>query len=254
MNFDFGSKVILVTGGSRGIGRELCRMFAEAGGRVVFNYRDNTEAADAVLSELQGSDHMAVQADLADPDAVERLVGEVVDQTGSIDVLVNNAGIYELHEFAGVSYPDWRSAWRHTIDVNLVAPANLAYCAGRHMMQKGGGRIVNIGSRGAFRGEPKAPAYAAAKAGLHAMSQSLAQTLAPYRIFVGAVAPGFVRTDMAETILSGPEGDGIRAQSPLNRVAEPEEVARAALFLASEGCEFLTGSIIDVNGASYLRS
>ena len=122
------------------------------------------------------------------------------------------------------------------------------------MIKQGGGRIVNVGSRGAFRGEPKAPAYGASKAGLHAMSQSLAQYLAPHNIFVGVVAPGFVQTDMAAGILASPEGEGIRNQSPLNRVAQPDEVARAAMFLAAEGTEFLTGAIIDVNGASYLRS
>lgn len=254
MNFDFSGKVILVTGGSRGIGRALCRMFAESGGRVAFNYRENTTSANSALSDLPGPDHIAIQADLEDPDAIESLTGEVIDRAGSIDVLVNNAGIFDIHEFNSVSYQEWRSAWQHTININLLAAANLTYCVGHHMMHRGGGRIVNIGSRGAYRGEPKAPAYGAAKAGLHAMSQSLAQTLAPHHIFVGAVAPGFVHTDMAQAILSGPEGDNIRAQSPLNRVAEPEEVARAALFLASEGCEFLTGSIIDVNGASYLRS
>lgn len=254
MKFDFDDKVILVTGGSRGIGRELCRMFAESGGRVAFNYRTNVDAAESVLSSLPGERHMAVQADLEDPDAVQRLAREVAERAGAIDVLINNAGIYEYHDFARVSYEEWRAAWRRTVDVNLIGAANLAYCVGQFMMQQGKGRIVNIGSRGAFRGEPRAPAYGAAKAGLHAMSQSLAQALAPHNIFVGAVAPGFVRTDMAADILAGPEGDGIRSQSPLNRVAEPEEVARAALFLASEGCEFLTGSIIDVNGASYLRT
>lgn len=254
MKFDFHDKVILVTGGSRGIGRELCRMFAESGGRVAFNYRTNVDAAEFVLSGLQGEGHMAFQADLENPDAVQRLAREVAESAGTIDVLINNAGIYEYHDFARVSYAEWRAAWRRTVDVNLIGAANLAYCVGQYMVQQGEGRIVNIGSRGAFRGEPRAPAYGAAKAALHAMSQSLAQALAPHNIFVGAVAPGFVRTDMAAEILAGPEGDAIRSQSPLNRVAEPEEVARAALFLASKGCEFLTGSIIDVNGASYLRS
>ena len=121
-------------------------------------------------------------------------------------------------------------------------------------MQYGGGRIVAVSSRGAFRGEPQHPAYAASKAGLNAFSQSLAQALAPFGIFVGIVAPGFVETDMTARLLDGTEGDAIRAQSPLNRVAQPEEVARAVLFLAGEGNEFTTGAIIDINGASYLRS
>lgn len=122
------------------------------------------------------------------------------------------------------------------------------------MIEHGGGRIVNVSSRGAFRGEPDAPAYGASKAGLNSMSQSLARALAPHNIFVGVVAPGWVETDMAADYLNGENGDSIRAQSPLGRVAKPEEVAYAVLFLASDGAEFATGTIIDVNGASYLRS
>jgi len=113
---------------------------------------------------------------------------------------------------------------------------------------------VFVSSRGAFRGEPDQPAYGASKAGLNALAQSLAQQLGPYRIFVGVVAPGFVETDLARERLTGPDGDAIRAQSPLGRVARPEDVAHAVAFLASEGAEFATGTIIDVNGASYLRS
>jgi NAD(P)-dependent dehydrogenase (short-subunit alcohol dehydrogenase family) len=122
------------------------------------------------------------------------------------------------------------------------------------MMAHGGGRIINISSRGAFRGEPGKPAYGASKAGLNSLTQSLAVALAPHQIFVAAVAPGFVNTELAAEVLSGADGDAIRAQSPFNRVAEPQEVAHAVLFLASKGAEFSTGTIIDVNGASYLRS
>jgi NAD(P)-dependent dehydrogenase (short-subunit alcohol dehydrogenase family) len=121
------------------------------------------------------------------------------------------------------------------------------------MKKTGGGRIVNVSSRGAFRGEPEQPAYGASKAGLNAMSQSVAQKVAEHHIYIGVVAPGFVETDMAASRLSGPEGEGIRGQSPFGRVARPEEVAYAVLFLASDGSEFSTGTIIDVNGASYLR-
>ena len=122
------------------------------------------------------------------------------------------------------------------------------------MIEQGNGRIVNVSSRGAFRGEPTGPAYGASKAGLNSMGQSLAKYLAPYNIFVGTVAPGFVETDMAKDFLDGPQGDAVRNQSPLKRVARPEEVAYTILFLASAGAEFLTGCIVDVNGASYLRT
>jgi NAD(P)-dependent dehydrogenase (short-subunit alcohol dehydrogenase family) len=122
------------------------------------------------------------------------------------------------------------------------------------MIEQGGGRIVNVSSRGAFRGEPLGPAYGASKAALNSLSQSLAKYLAPHNITVSVVAPGFVQTDMALGKLTGVQGDEIRRQSPFNRVARPEEVAYAVLFLASEGAEFMTGAILDVNGASYLRT
>ncbi len=135
-----------------------------------------------------------------------------------------------------------------------MGPAHLSYHVARHMIKNGGGKIINITSRGAFRGEPDAPAYGASKAGLNAFSQSMALALAPHNIFMYAVAPGFVETDMTASLLTSPAGDAIRAQSPLNRVARPAEVARAVMFLAAEGTDFLTGGIIDVNGASYLRT
>jgi NAD(P)-dependent dehydrogenase (short-subunit alcohol dehydrogenase family) len=122
------------------------------------------------------------------------------------------------------------------------------------MIEKGSGKIVNVSSRGAFRGEPNNPAYGASKAGLNAFSQSLAQFLAPYHITVGIVAPGFVETDMAREVLDSVAGAQVKSQSPLNRVATPEEVARAIFIFSIDGMEYMTGGIIDVNGASYLRS
>jgi NAD(P)-dependent dehydrogenase (short-subunit alcohol dehydrogenase family) len=197
---------------------------------------------------------MLLQGDVSDPRSVQGMMETVFDDAGRIDILVNNAGIYEDHPIAGVTYDKWRGAWERTLATNLLGPANLSFCAAHKMMEHGGGRIVNVSSRGAFRGEPNGPAYGASKAGLNAMSQSLAQALAPHNVFVYVVAPGFVETDMAASTLAGPEGDAIRNQSPLGRVARPEEVARTVVFLASEGAEFLTGCIVDVNGASYLRT
>lgn len=251
---DISGKVALITGSSRGIGKAIAMLFAAAGARVAVHYRGNREAAEETLSQLDGEEHMLFQANLSDPDQAESLVNRVVSEMGCIDVLVNNAGIFEAHPILDSSFNSWRDAWIRTLDINLLGPANLCYWTAQHMSQRGGGRIVNVSSRGAFRGEPDAPAYGASKAGLNAMSQSLAKALAPNGIFVYVVAPGFVETDMASSTLGGPEGDSIRAQSPLNRVAKPEEVARAVLFLASEGTEFMTGCIVDVNGASYLRS
>ena len=251
---DFSDKVVLVTGASRGIGREIARQFAERGARLVVHYHQNRQAAEQTLADVPHNSHLILQADLSDAIAIGNLAQKALTEMGKIDVLVNNAGVYEFHPVATTSFEDWRQSWDKTIFTNLMGPAHLSFHVVRHMMQSGGGKIINITSRGAFRGEPDAPAYGASKAGLNAFSQSMAQALAPHNIFIYAVAPGFVETDMAASVLCGPAGDSIRAQSPLKRVARPEEVARVVLFLAAEGTDYLTGSIIDVNGASYLRT
>lgn len=251
---DFSGKRVLVTGGVRGIGRAVAQAFAARGARVALSYRSNHEAAQETLATLAGGPHVAIPGDIADPNVAAHVVESACQNLGSLDIVVNNAGTSGYHAIEAVSYEDWQAAWQHILAVNLLAPANICYCAARYMLDQGGGRIVNVSSRGAFRGEPEQPAYGASKAGLNAMSQSLAQKLAPYNIFVGVVAPGFVETDMAAARLEGPDGEAIRQQSPLGRVARPEDVAHAVLFLASPGAEFATGTIIDVNGASYLRS
>ena len=247
---DFSGKNVLVTGGSRGIGRATAMAFAERGARVAINFHCNSEAARSTCEGLAGEGHFAVKADVGSPHAVRKMIDAVVGEFGRLDIVVNNAAIFDFHPLEETDYEDWQAAWRAIIDVNLIGPANVCYCAGRQMISQGGGRIINVSSRGAFRGEPRAPAYGAGKAGLNAMSQSLAQALAPYNIFVGVVAPGFTETDMAGEWTDA----AIVNQSPLKRMARPEEVAYGILFLASEGAEFMTGAILDINGASYLRS
>ncbi|MFN0084668.1 MAG: SDR family NAD(P)-dependent oxidoreductase [Blastocatellia bacterium] len=251
---NFTGKTALITGTAEGIGRAIGRRFAEAGARVALHYHSNRTEAEKTLASLAGHGHGLYQADLTDADQARRLVESVAGEFGRIDILVNNAATYEDHPIATVSYEDWQRSWRAIIDTNLIAAANVSFCAARGMIERGGGRIINISSRGAFRGEPIAPAYGASKAGLNAMSQSLAQALAPHNIFVYVIAPGFVDTERVAPKVRGPAGEAIRNQSPLGRVAHPDEVARTALFLASEGTDFLTGCIVDVNGASYLRS
>ncbi|MFD4669494.1 SDR family NAD(P)-dependent oxidoreductase [Lentzea sp. NPDC058450] len=240
----------LVTGASRGIGAAIAHALADSGHRVAVHYRSGAAEAKAVSESLNGDGHVTVQGDLGANQA-EQVVNETVEKLGGLDVLVNNAGLYFLHPISTTSFEEWQDAWRRTIELNLYGPADLAWHAVRHMAP--GARIINVGSRGAYRGEPDAPAYGAAKAGLHAMTQSLAQSLAPQGIAVAGVAPGFVNTEMVTELMAGPAGDAIRAQSPFGRVAEPEEVASAVAWLASEKATWASGTIMDVNGASHLR-
>ncbi len=251
---NFKDKIVLVTGASRGIGRAIAQAFARNGAGVAVHYHQNRTAAEKSMKVLTGGPHGLFHCDVSDPSAARSLIEDVVEKFSRLDVLVNNAGIYRSHPIEQTGYEQWLDDWQQTLATNLLGPANLMYWAAQHMMKRGGGRIVNISSRGAFRGEPDAPAYGASKAGLNALSQSLAKALAPHNIFVTVVAPGFVETDMAAEALTGPHGESIRQQSPLGRVARPEEVARVVLFLASEDSDFLAGAIVDVNGASYLRS
>jgi NAD(P)-dependent dehydrogenase (short-subunit alcohol dehydrogenase family) len=244
-------RAVLVTGGSRGIGAAVAHAFAAAGDRVAVHYGRRADSARRVAEALPGDGHVTVGADLADPDAVRRMVDEAAAVLGRIDVLVNNAGIFEAHPIDATDYEAWQRAWAGTLGVNLTGAANVTWCALRHMPD--GGSIVNVASRGAFRGEPRHPAYGASKAGLVAFGQSMARALGPRGIAVTSVAPGFTETDMAAEALAGAAGERRRAESPLGRVATPEEVAAAVLFLASPQAAMASGSVLDVNGASHLR-
>ena len=250
---DFDGQGVLVTGGSRGIGRASALLFAEGGARVAVHYASNVKAAQEVLDALPGTGHVAVQADLGAGTA-RQLVAETLDKLGRIDVLVNNAGIYEAHPILTTTAEEWETSWHRTIATNLIGPADLIHAVVPHMVDLGGGRIVNVTSRGAFRGEPDHAAYGASKAALNSLSQSMAKALAPHHIYVTAVAPGFVETDMASAYLDGPDGAAVKAQSPMGRAASADEIARVVVFLATPGAESTTGTIVDVNGASYLRT
>ncbi|MEM9362643.1 MAG: SDR family oxidoreductase [Bacteroidota bacterium] len=251
---DFTNKTVLITGGSRGIGKATAIAFAQRGAKVGINYRNNLEEAQKTLFQLPGKGHQIFQKDISNKENCEVLIKDFTSFFGRIDVLVNNAGISVFHEMDKVDFDHWTHAWEETFKTNLFAAANMSYWAGKAMMETGGGRIVNVSSRGSFRGEPTKPAYGASKAALNAMSQSLAKKLAPYNIYIGVVAPGFTETEMAAVTLTPAERENLLRESPFKRMAQPEEVAHAILFLASEGAEYTSGTIIDVNGASYLRS
>ena len=245
------TKVALVTGGSRGIGAAICRAFADLGDVVAIHCNTGRDRADALVASLPGDGHIVVQGDLRDAGAVKAMVDAAAEALGAIDILVNNAGVFFAHPIDERSYEQWQQAWADTLGVNLVGAANVTWCALRHMPDDGSARIINIGSRGAFRGEPNSPAYGASKAGIAAFGQSLARALGPTGIAVTTVAPGWVDTEMAASSLAGDARATRSAESPLNRVGTPEEIAAAVIYLAS--AQWATGSVLDLNGASYLR-
>jgi len=247
------SRGVLVTGGSRGIGRVIARTFAERGDRVAVHWGRSREQAEQVIAGLPGEGHALVQADLADAEAVGAMVDDAAAALGRLDVLVNNAGTSRAHPPLTSSYEEWQAAWARILAVNLVGAANATFRAVPHLIAAGGGAVVNVSSRGAFRGEPDMPAYGASKAGLNAFAQSMAVALAPHGISVSCVAPGFVQTELAREVLDGASGEAVRAQSAFGRIARPEEVASAVVWLASPAARFSSGTIVDVNGASYLR-
>lgn len=251
---NFKDKVVLITGGSRGIGKATAKAFAEQGATVAFTYSSNDKAAQETLSLLPGSSHLTIKADIRFAQESKAAVSLVIGKYNRLDILVNNAGVYIPHPIAESGFDEWDEAWEKTMAVNLFGPAHMTYFAVKEMIRLGGGRIVNVSSRGAFRGEPDHPAYGASKAALNSFSQSMARALGKYHIYVSVVAPGYVESEMTTELLKGQAGIDIRQQSPLNRVAQPEEIAHAILMLASEGSEFMTGAILDMNGASYLRT
>lgn len=246
MKNNLSNKTILITGAAGGIGEALCTSFAEANGTIILHYNSNRDKAESLLQKLPGMHHRAIQCDLSNADQVNTMFSAI----DHVDIVINNAAVVENHEIHSLSYQDWQDIWERTIGANLIGPANIMYLASKFMIKNGGGKFINISSRGAFRGEPSAPAYGASKAGLNSLGQSLAKALAKDRVFVYTIAPGFVDTERVKNLID----DEVRAQSPLNRVAKPQEIADTALWLATGDNEFLTGCIIDVNGASYLRS
>jgi 3-oxoacyl-[acyl-carrier protein] reductase len=241
---------VLVTGASGGIGTAICAVLARRGASLVLHYQSGRATAEAARRTLAGDGHSLVQADLTDAAGCARLWTEASAEQ-PIDAVVNNAGIFPDHPPLATDYAGWTAAWQRTLALNLLGPAFLSYCAARAMAERGAGRIVSVSSRGAFRGEPAAPAYGASKAGLNAFSQSMAKALAPQGVYVYVVAPGWVSTARVAAVIRDP---AVIADQPLGRAATPEEVAQAVTFCVLDAPASMTGAILDVNGASYLRT
>lgn len=247
-------KVALVTGAASGIGRASAIALAAAGFTIAVNYRSKKTEAMALLEELDGDGHQAFCADVADAADAAKLVADVLAVYQRLDALVNAAGQFTPQDVESGNYSEWQDAWQHSLQLNLMAPVNLAFHAAKPMIKQGSGKIINITSRGAFRGEPTAPAYGAAKSGLNSATQSLALALGGHGICVYAIAPGWTETPAASPRIRNQGWDDVAAQSPLGRIGRPSEIGNLVAFLAGSDTDYLTGAIIDANGASYLRN
>jgi NAD(P)-dependent dehydrogenase (short-subunit alcohol dehydrogenase family) len=232
--------------------------FAQTGDRVAVHYLTRAVDARRTLRLLPGEGHALIRGDLSSPEECRRIVEESERSLGGLDVVVNNAAIATSpalrHPVVGTDFATWTDMWKRFTDINLLGAAHLSWAAAQTMISSGvRGRIVNIGSRGAFRGEPQHPAYAVTKAALHALGQSLAIALAPHGIAVTSIAPGFTATERVAEQFGNEIPAGITTDSPFGRIAAPDEVAAAVLYLASPEAEWASGAILDLNGASHLR-
>jgi 3-oxoacyl-[acyl-carrier protein] reductase len=239
----FGSldgKVALVTGGSRGIGAAISRELAKAGAKVALNYRAGQEAADEVAGEIGG---LAVRADVSKPEEVQALIERVEGGLGDIDALVNNAGVTRDTLIARMTDDDWQTV----IDTNLRGPFNTSRAVSRKMLRRRAGSIVNLSSVVGVHGNPGQANYAASKAGIIGLTKALARELGSRGVRVNAIAPGYISTELTD-VLNDEQRGLILQNTPLGRLGEPEDVARAVRFLCSDEAAFITGEVLLVDG------
>ena len=208
MKIDLSNNSVLITGSTGGIGKALCHSFAKANAKVILHFNKQKDTAKNLINSLPGDGHSLIQADLSNSNETK----DMVDSISDLNIVINNAALVEQIDINKMSYNDWIHYWRKTLDVNLLGPADLTFLCANRMKMNGGGKFINISSRGAFRGEPKAPAYGSSKSALNSFGQSMALALARDNIFFYTIAPGFVETDRVKNIIN----DEIRAQSPLN--------------------------------------
>lgn len=253
---DFSEKVVLVTGGSRGIGAATVRAIVSSGGAVVVHYGSNQDAAEALRSELGPGNCHLVRADLGDVGAASGLWNKALQWRGKIDAVVNNAGVFLTEDRTGADEA-WRELWVRTLQINLISAADLSREAINHWLNANlGGAIVNVASRAAFRGDsPDHWSYAASKGALVSLTKTLARAYSGNGIYTYGVAPGFVQTDMAQSEFD--QDPTLRQrlinEIPCGEIAPAEEIANAICFFASGLATHATGQTLDINGASYVR-
>ncbi|MBI3406847.1 MAG: 3-oxoacyl-[acyl-carrier-protein] reductase [Planctomycetes bacterium] len=242
-------QIALVTGGSRGIGRGIVKAFAREGAKVAFVYRGNKEAADSLVAEVQGLDGtiMALQADVAKAEDAKTCVEKIEKEWGPVEILVNNAGIIRDDLFVRLE-PE---AWNSVIETNLGGTFNFTHAVAYGMMKARKGRIINISSVVAEHTNPGQTNYAASKGAINAFTRALAVELASRGVTVNAIAPGFIETDMSAAVRNK-AGDLIKKMIPARRLGEPEDIAKAAVFLASSDAGYITGQVLTVDGGLSL--
>lgn len=252
MQINLSQQAILVTGASRGIGAAIARRIGEAGGSVAIHYGRAREQAEALADEIGNGAHV-FGADLRNPAACASLWSEVQRHFGRVDAVVNNAGI-ALDSDLSKNVGSWIEDWDHTMAVNLTSTAVISRDAIAHFQERGGGRIVNISSRAAFRGDqPNYLAYAASKAGVVALTRSIARGFGRHGIKAFTVAPGFTRTEMAQAFIEQFGEEYAASDLALPRLTEPDDIAPMVAFLLSGLADHATGATIDINAASYVR-
>ena len=245
----FSDRIVLVTGSSRGLGRATALEFARQGAHIAVTYRNSRDLAEGVAEQIRamGREALCMQVDISNMPDVERLVQSVVERWGRIDVLVNNAGILRDRTLRRMTPQEWSDV----LSVNLTGVFNCCHAVVGHMVERGSGRIVSIASVIAHSGGVGQTNYAASKAGIIGLTRSLALELAPKGITVNAVAPGFIKTDMIKTIPNDVL-EQIRAKIPLGQFGEPEDIANAVIYLASDAARYVTGHVLNVNGGFWL--
>ncbi|KFE42898.1 3-oxoacyl-[acyl-carrier-protein] reductase [Staphylococcus agnetis] len=244
------TKVALVTGASRGIGRSIALQLAEEGFNVAVNYAGNKEKAEQVVESIKekGVEAFAIQANVANPDEVKAMIKEVVSQFGSVDVLVNNAGITRDNLLMRMKEQEWDDV----IDTNLKGVFNCIQKVTPQMLRQKGGRIINLTSIVGAVGNPGQINYVASKAGVIGMTKTAARELASRHITVNAVAPGFIVSDMTNA-LNDDLKEGMKAQIPLGHFGEDTDIAHTVAFLASDKAKYITGQTIHVNGGMHME-
>ena len=250
---DLSGKVVLVTGAARGIGAATARALGKAGANLVLHCGHSHAQVQVLANEIGVAQCRVVSSDLSQPGAARQLWTDAVSCWGRVDVLVNNAGVLVDAEPDGPD-EDWALAWTQTLQVNLIAVADLCREALRSFQGQSSGIIINVASRAGFQGSSASRMpYAASKAGVVALTRTIARGYAKAGVLAYAVAPGFVASDMADTAVARFGLERILADNPMGSMAPPEDVAHTIVFLASGLVPHMTGATLDINGASYVR-